>query len=280
MKPAPFDYLRAATAEEALDALHQTGTDARILAGGQSLVPMLNMRLARPALLVDIMRVGTLARIDDRGDTLRIGAGVRQLALERHSGLAQRQPLLALMLPWLGHLQSRSRGTVCGSVAHADPSAEMPLALVALQGAVHLRTRRRARQVPAGQFFTGMMVTDRADDELVEAVSFPTIRPGAGYAFREVSRRHGDFAIAAIAAVADHSGVRIAVGGVATQPTARQIPLADLDEALEAFAWELDARDDLHATARYRRELVRRIGRAVATEAMRDRDARLMKEAA
>ena len=280
MKPAPFDYLRAGTAEEALDALHQAGADARILAGGQSLVPMLNMRLARPALLIDIMRIDTLARIDDRGNALRIGAGVRQLALERHPGLARRQPLLALMLPWLGHVQSRSRGTVCGSVAHADPSAEMPLALVALDGAIHLRNRRRARQVPADQFFTGMMVTARADDELVEAVTFPALRPGTGYAFREVSRRHGDFAIAAIAAVADHAGIRLAVGGVATQPTARNMPLAGLDDALETFAWDLEARDDLHATARYRRELVRRIGRSVAMEAVRDRDARQMREAA
>lgn len=280
MKPAPFDYLRAGTAEQAVDALHQAGADARILAGGQSLVPMLNMRLARPALLIDIMRVDTLARIDDRGDTFRIGAAVRQLALERHPGLARRQPLLALMLPWLGHVQTRSRGTICGSVAHADPSAEMPLALVALQGDIHLRTRRRTRQVPAEQFFTGMMVTARADDELLEAVSFPTVQPATGYAFREVSRRHGDFAIAAIAAVADNSGIRLAVGGVATQPTARHMPFAGLDDALEAFAWDLEARDDLHATARYRRELVRRIGRSVAMEAVRDRDDRQKREAA
>ena len=281
MKPAPFDYLRAGTVAEALDALHKVGADARILAGGQSLVPMLNMRLARPAMLVDIMRIETLARIEDRGDSLRIGAGVRQLALERHDGLVHRQPLLALMLPWLGHVQTRSRGTVCGSVAHADPSAEMPLALVALEGTIHLRSRRRVRQVPAVEFFTGMMATARADDELLEAVSMPAIRPGHGYAFREVSRRHGDFAIAAFAAIADGDGIRLAVGGVAAQPTGRRMPLPGpaLDDALETLAWDLDARDDIHASARYRRELVRRIGRAVALAAVADRSARQTKDA-
>lgn len=287
MKPAPFDYLRAGSAEEALDALRRGGDEARVLAGGQSLLPMLNMRLARPALLVDIMRVDSLRRVEERGGHLLVGAGVRQMELERRPELAQRQPLLALVLPWLGHAQTRSRGTVCGSVAHADPSAEMPLALVALGGEVHLRARRRARRVPAEAFFTGMMVTARAADELIEAVSFPARRPGAGYAFREVSRRHGDYAIAACAAVADASGLRLAVGGVAAHPVARALPLPGapgddraLDDALDEFAWDLDARDDLHASARYRRELVRRIGREVARSAARDRDARDAKEAA
>lgn len=281
MKPAPFAYLRAAATEHALDALHRGGGEARVIAGGQSLVPMLNMRLARPALLVDIMHVAALRRLDDDGARLTIGAGVRQRELEARQGLAERQPLLALALPWIGHLQTRSRGTVCGSIAHADPSAELPLVLVALGGEVHLRSRRRARRLPAAAFFTGMMVTARAEDELIEAVSLPVIRPGTGYAFREVSRRHGDFAIAAFAAVADGQGLRLAVGGVAATPAARTLPADQaLGDALDAFAWDLDARDDLHASARYRRELVRRIGREVALAAIRDRETRTRREAA
>ena len=287
MKPAPFDYVRAGSTEEALEALRQGGGEARVLAGGQSLLPMLNMRLARPALLVDIMRVEALRRVEDRGGNLLVGAGVRQMELERRPDLSRQQPLLALMLPWVGHVQTRSRGTVCGSVAHADPSAEMPLALVALGGEVHLRTRRRARRVPAEGFFTGMMVTARAEDELVEAVAFPARRPGTGYAFREVSRRHGDYAIAACAAVANAAGLRLAVGGIAAHSMARSLPLpgtpsgdSALDDALDEFAWDLDARDDLHASARYRRELVRRIGREVARLAVRDRNTRTRKEAA
>jgi len=270
MKPAAFDYIRAATPEEVLDVLDREGGNARILAGGQSLVPMLNMRLARPDVLVDIMAIEEWSRIRDDGVMLRIGAAVRQGVVERFSDLARRQPLLAAALPWVGHVQTRSRGTVCGSVAHADPSAELPLVLVALGGAVHLRSRRRARQIPANEFFAGMMATSRADDEIVEAISVPLKRPDTGYAFREVARRHGDFAIIACAAVVDGSGSRLAIGGVADRPVTRLLPLSgakELPEALDEFAWDLDARDDLHATARYRRELVRRLGRVVIEEA-------------
>ncbi|MBV9736366.1 MAG: FAD binding domain-containing protein [Acidisphaera sp.] len=274
MKPAPFDYVRASDGAEVLDVLHRQGADARILAGGQSLLPMLNMRLARPAVLVDIMHVPSLQSIADDGTALRIGAAVRQAELEARPDLARRQKLLAAALPWIGHAQTRSRGTVCGSVAHADPSAELPLLLVALGGTVHLRSRRRHRAVEAGAFFTGMMATDRADDELIEAVSIPTARPGAGYAFREIGRRHGDFAIVACAAVVENGRARLGIGGVADRPVAQDMPGPDdeaLDEALDAFAWALEARDDLHATARYRRELVRRLGRATIEEAARCR---------
>jgi len=268
MKPPAFDYLRAETLEEALEALHQAGEEARVLAGGQSLLPMLNMRLARPALLVDIMRIAALREIRAEGAGLRIGAGVRQAALEGYPGLP---PLLAAALPWVGHAQTRSRGTICGSVAHADPSAEIPLVLVALRGMVHLRARRGARRVPAEAFFTGLMATARAEDEMIEAVSIPPAPPGAGFAFREVGRRHGDFAIVACAALVDGRGARLAVGGVADRPLARDLPLPGdpaLEDALGDFAWSLEARDDLHATAAYRRGLVRRMGRAVLEEAV------------
>ena len=169
--------------------------------------------------------------------------------------------LVALALPWTGHVQTRSRGTVCGSIAHADPSAELPLVLRALGGEVHLRSAKRRRRVAAKDFFAGMMATTRADEELIEAVSFPAVRHRC--AFREVARRHGDFAIVACAAVETGDGVRLAIGGVADMPVARDFPRLDgsaLDDALNGFAYELDARDDVHATARYRRDLVRMIG--------------------
>ena len=274
MKPAPFDYVRARTSDEVLAVLHEEGADARVLAGGQSLLPMLNMRLARPAVLVDIMAVAEWHILRDDGATLHIGAAVRQVEIERMADLQRRQPLLAAALPWVGHAQTRNRGTVCGSVAHADPSAELPLVLLVLGGNIHLRSRRRARHLSADAFFTGMMTTARADDEIIEAVSLPTVRPRTGYAFREVARRHGDFAIIACAAMVDDAGVRLAVGGVADRPTVCRLPSAtsqDVTELLDRFAWELDARDDLHATARYRRELVRQLGRAVIAEADRCR---------
>ncbi len=269
MKPPKFDYLRARNAAEVLETLHQEGSEARVIAGGQSLMPMLNMRLARPAVLVDVMHVAEWQSISDTGSALRIGAAVRQVAVMRHASLGQRVPLLAAAMPWLGHEQTRSRGTLCGSVAHADPSAEVALVLTALEGSVHLRSRRKARTLPAAEFFTGMMATARADDEVIEVISIPTARAGHGYAFREVARRHGDFAIVGCAAAAGPDGVRLAVAGVADTPRSVLLPVdpKTWDDALDAFAWSLDARDDLHATAHYRRELVRRLGRDVCLEA-------------
>jgi 2-furoyl-CoA dehydrogenase FAD binding subunit len=267
MKPAAFDYLRAEHLDEALDVLREDGSDARIIAGGQSLMAMLNMRLAKPKTLIDIMRLSELARIERKANTITIGAGVRQAALLAWPDLRASLPLVALALPWTGHVQTRSRGTVCGSIAHADPSAELPLVLQALGGEVHLRNAKKRRRVAAKDFFAGMMATTRADDELIEAISLPVVETRC--AFREVARRHGDFAIVACAAVATDSGVRLAVGGVADMPATRDLPRLEgsaLDDALNAFAYELDARDDVHATARYRRDLVRMIGRDLVRE--------------
>ena len=269
MKPAAFDYIRAEHLDEALDVLREDGSDARIIAGGQSLMAMLNMRLAKPRTLIDIMRLSDLARIERQGNTITIGAGVRQAALLAWPDLRASLPLVALALPWTGHVQTRSRGTVCGSIAHADPSAELPLVLRAIGGEVHLRSAKKRRRVAAKDFFAGMMATMRADDELIEAVSLPVVAKRC--AFREVARRHGDFAIVACAAVATDSGVRIAVGGVADMPATRDLPRLQgsaLDDALNALAWELDARDDVHATARYRRDLVRMIGRDLVREVL------------
>lgn len=273
MKPAPFDYVGAETVREAHAVLATEADEACVLAGGQSLIPMLSMRLVRPKVVVDIMRISALAGVDDDGQTMRIGAAVRQAELLR-ADLRDKQPLLSMALPWVGHAQTRSRGTLCGSAAHADPSAEIPLVLVALEGAIELSTRWRRRRVPAEAFFTGMMATARRPDELIEAIVVPCRRPDTGYAFREFGRRHGDFAIVACAALASPRGTRLAVGGVADRPVARNFADLDgraLEEALDTFAWELEARDDLHATAAYRRALVRRMGREMIEEARRCR---------
>lgn len=271
MKPAAFDYIRACDLAEALDALGQHGSDARIIAGGQSLLPMLNMRLAKPAVLIDVMAIAGLDKVRREGDAIVVPAGVRQAALMRRPELAAELPLLATALPWLGHYQTRARGTVCGSAAHADPSAEIPLCLVALDGEIRLRSRKKRRSVKASDFFAGMMVTDKSDDELIEAVAFPLAKPGTGHAFKEVARRHGDFAIVGCAAVATADAIHLAVAGVADTPQRRSFPLLEgsgLTDALNAFAWDLDARDDLHATARLRRDLVRSLGRDTIAEAL------------
>jgi 2-furoyl-CoA dehydrogenase FAD binding subunit len=274
VKPARFDYVRAESLDEALEVLHEEGSDARVLAGGQTLLPLINMRMARPRVLVDIMRLPELNRAESIDRAIRIGAAVRQAALEQRTDLLSQQPLLAAALPWVGHAQTRSRGTICGSVAHADPSAELPLVLIALGGEIELRSRANSRRVAAEKFFTGMMATDLGDDELIEAVRFPVASAGTGQAFREIGRRHGDFAIVACAAAVDSSAARLTVGGVADRPMTRELPLPGdtaLDDALDDFAWDLDARDDLHATAAYRRHLVRRLGRQTLEDAGRCR---------
>jgi 2-furoyl-CoA dehydrogenase FAD binding subunit len=271
MKPASFDYLRSETLDEALAALGELGGDARVLAGGQSLLPMLNMRLVQPKLLVDIGSLAALAEVRVIDGKLVVGAAVTQAELAARPTLAAEAPLLAGALPWVGHDQTRNRGTICGSIAHADPSAELPLCLLALGGEVVLRATSGRRILSADDFLLGVLATAKRDDELVEAVRFPLRQSGAGIAFREVAQRHGDFAIVACATIVTPAAIRLAIGGVAGRPMLREWPsdLDDdgLDDALNAFAWELGAVDDLHASARYRRELVRRMGRRTIEEA-------------
>jgi 2-furoyl-CoA dehydrogenase FAD binding subunit len=270
VKPAKFDYLRAASLAEAHEALAAEGADATVIAGGQTLVPLLSMRMARPKVLVDIMHVAELGGIAVKDNAIRVGASERQASLLAWPELAKRQPLLSFALPWVGHAQTRARGTVCGSAALADPSAEIPLTLVALNGEIELSSGKAKRRVTADDFFTGLMSTTREDDELIEAVRFPCAKPGEGHAFREFARRHGDFAIVACAAVATAQGTRLAVGGVADRPSAHDFGTlegAALGDALQDFAAELEAREDLNATAEQRRDLVRKLGRLVIEEA-------------
>ncbi|MFG1403117.1 FAD binding domain-containing protein [Xanthobacter sediminis] len=274
MKPRPFDYARPDTVEEALELLAAHGEAARILAGGQSLMALLNLRLAEPALLVDIARIPELRRITRRGGCVEFGAAVTQNAALGWPELADAVPLLARALPWVGHFQTRNRGTLCGSVAHADPSSEIPLSLAALEGEVVLRSVRGTRVLPASAFQKGLLSTARAADEMIVAVRFPDA-PGTGAAFREVARRHGDFAIVALAAVAGRDGVvRLAVGGVADRPLVRRLGPAEtgspeaLEAAADALARAAGGHDDVHASAHYRRDLVRRLGPAVVREAL------------
>lgn len=270
MKPKAFDYLKAGTVDDAVDALAAAGDDARIMAGGLSLMPMLNFRLVQPELLVDISKADGLNYIREAGGKVEIGAATRQSQLERWDGLAAKLPLIKAAFPFIGHYQTRARGTVCGSIAHSDPSSELPLSLAVLEGEVVLRSKRGERTLPAAEFQTGMLSTAKRSNEMVAAVRFPVARPGTGYGFTEMAQRRGDFAIVALAAAVDGSGIRLGVGGVADKPAVRDWEMLDgeaLDDALNAFAWDLGGYDDIHATARYRRELVRRLGRRVIEEA-------------
>jgi 2-furoyl-CoA dehydrogenase FAD binding subunit len=266
VKPAAFDYIRVDSADEAVALLDEYGDDARILAGGQSLMPMLNMRVAQPRVLLDISRAADLAEARLDSGALTIGAAVTQAAVQRRPHLAGEVPILTQAFPHLGHFQTRNRGTVCGSIAHADPSAELPLCLAALGGEIVLRSRSSRRTVPAGQFFRGVMTTVRQPTEIVESVRFPLARDGERHGFAEVALRHGDFAIVALAVVVSETEIRVGVGGVADRPWLRRWPrLAgeELDAALNQLAWDLAARDDQHASGAYRRHQVRTLGRGL-----------------
>jgi CO/xanthine dehydrogenase FAD-binding subunit len=199
VKPAPFEYVAPRTVQEALELL--AAPDARVLAGGQSLVPLLNFRLARPERLVDINRIDELALLRRAGGVLHIGATVRQAALERSPLVARHWPLLAQAVRHVGHAATRSRGTVAGSVAHADPRAELPVALTALGARFHLRSAAGARTLTAGELFQGALTTAIADGELLERIEVPPLPAGARTGFAEYARTHGDFAQAAVAVV-------------------------------------------------------------------------------
>jgi 2-furoyl-CoA dehydrogenase FAD binding subunit len=272
MKPASFDYARCDTVDDALELLAERGDEARIMAGGQSLMAMLNMRLVKLSIVVDIAELEELRYVKEGPGLVEFGASITQAAVESWPNLRQRLPLLAAAIPHIGHFQTRNRGTICGSLCHADPSSELPLCLATLGGEVVLRSRRKRRVLKAEEFQVGLLSTAKRPDEMMVAARYPAARTGWGYAFREISRRHGDFAIVALAAAVGQNRIRLGVGGVADKPTVREWDNLDdesLADALNDFAWDLGGSDDIHATARYRREMVRRLGKRVIEEARR-----------
>ena len=276
MKPAPFGYVRPATLEDAVSELAAAGGAGKILAGGQSLVPVLALRLGRPSILVNISGLRSLATVDrdrSRGDVLRIGAAARQRQVER-AATASAVPLLGMALPFIGHRELRSRGTVCGSLAHADPGAELPAVACCLGATLHLAGPDGRRDVPAAEFFVGPMTTALAADEILEAVSFPAARDGEGYGFAELARRHGDFALAGVVTrVRSSPGGEVTEAvlagfGVSDRPVTRDVTSAvrvaaaadDRGAALRgpmtALAAELvDTAGDAHGSQAYRRRL-------------------------
>jgi aerobic carbon-monoxide dehydrogenase medium subunit len=270
VKPVDFDLHRPATLDAALALLAGYGDDARVLAGGQSLVPLLNFRLARPDHVVDIGRVPGLGDLRETPDGLVVGAMVRQSGAERAAAVAARCPLLAAALPWIAHPPIRARGTICGSLAHADPAAELPAVAVALDATFVAVSTGGQREIAAADFFQAHLTTALRPDELLAAVRFPAAAPGTGAAFCEASRRRGDFAMAGVAAqvtLADGviADARVCVSGVAGVPlrcagSERALLGSAADpEALHAAAGAaldiLDPAGDLHATADYRRHL-------------------------
>ncbi|MFB9731711.1 FAD binding domain-containing protein [Ornithinimicrobium kibberense] len=285
MKPAPFGYHAPADLDEALALLAELGPDAKVLAGGQSLVPVLNMRLANPAHLVDLNRVPGLDHVTVEDDAVVVGALVRHAALLSHSAARTAQPLLRQALSWVAHPAIRNRGTTVGSIVHADPSGEMPTILAVTDGSVLLRSAGGERVVPAAEFFVGPMESCVADDEIAVEARFGRFPAGTRTGFTEIARRHGDYALAgvALAVQVEEAGDAGSSGGTgggriraarAGYVSVSEVPgvldltpvlgAASLDDVrdrrladalAEAVAAHVDPVDDIHASADYRRHL-------------------------
>jgi len=280
MKPAPFRYWRPASLDEALALLAEHGDLAKPLAGGQSLVPMMNLRLAQPAELIDIGALPGLDGIREDGEAIEIGALASHQSIADSPVVGRHCPLLAEAAAWIGHYAIRQRGTLGGSLAHADPCAQLPLAAVTLGATLELASRRGRRTVAADDFFVSVMTTAIEPDELLVSVRFPVEGRGEGAAFRLFNRRHGDFAIVAVAACAALDGDRVArlrlgVGGVEGAPRALHALAAAQPGRTADAAWiadvaaaardAVDAQDDGRISALYRRELTETlVARALA----------------
>jgi aerobic carbon-monoxide dehydrogenase medium subunit len=285
MKPPPFAYHRPTSVEEATRLLADLGDEAKVVAGGQSLVPLLNFRLAAPRHLVDVNAIAGLDRLDSADGAVEVGATVRDARLLRERAVAAVHPLLVEATGWIAHPVIRNRGTVCGSLAHADPAAELPAVLALLGGSVEAVAWRRggltSRRVPAAELFAGPLQTTLDADELVVAAMFPTLAARTGWAVEELARRHGDFALAGVVLTVTVDGDGKPTEGRAAFLSCAPTPLvvdigpaldcgdADANPLYDLVAAALDPTEDIHASGEYRRHLaatltVRALDRALA----------------
>jgi len=287
VKPAKFEYHTPASVDEALAILGHYDGEARVLAGGQSLVPLMNFRLATPRAIVDLNRIAELAYVGEDGEIVRIGSMTRQRRLEFAPLVAAKLPLLREALRWVGHLPTRSRGTIGGSIAHADPSAEIPMVLQALEGEIVARGSQGERRIAAQNLFHAALTTSLAPLEIITEVRLPAMPAQAGYAVEEFARRKGDFAIAAVAVTLVRDGerctkARLATAGVGPIPIRLRDAEAVLEqkglsedaitEAADKAAAEVDPVSDLNGSAEYRRHLTgvltsRAVAKAIAAGA-------------
>ena len=271
MKPAPFAYRRPGSLTEALEALAGE-PGAKVLAGGQSLVPLLSMRLAAPSALVDINALPDLDHVTVSDDGVRVGALARHADVLADGKAAECQPLLAMALSHVAHATIRNRGTTVGSIVHADAAAEMPVVLSLLGGSVEAVSVRGARTIAAADFFAGPLESTLAAGEIATEAFFPALRPGEGVGFVEIARRHGDYALVGVAGLVRVEGdevveARLGYLSVNDMPTVVDVTGHDPEEVAEHVLTELEPSDDIHATAAYRAHLVKVLTRRVLTQA-------------
>lgn len=272
MKPASFEFFAPSTVAEAISLLETHGFDAKLLAGGQSLIPTMNFRLAQPGVIIDLNRVEGLSYIREEKDTVVIGAMTRQYELEKSKLIKKKLPLLHETMPNIAHPQIRNRGTLGGSLVHADPAAELPSVMCALDAVFHLTGPEGEREVPANDFYMGMFAVDLEAEEILTAVSIPVMNPQSGSAFLEIARRHGDYALAGVAVIVDQdkkgvcTNVRIVYLSVGDAPVTAENaadvlqgkkvePALIAAAAKTAAAEDVEPEGDIHASAEYRRHL-------------------------
>ena len=282
MKPASFDYVRAESVAQVVQVLAAAGGDGKVIAGGQSLMPMMNFRLVKPSVLVDINRIPRLDMVQARGDKIAIGALVRHRMTATDALIAKHVPVLHHAMKHVAHLTIRNRGTFCGSVCHADPAAEMPMMSLLLNGIVHIASPRGGRVLAAQDFFVGSLVTALEPDELVTEIEIDMLSADTGWGFEEFARRHGDYALAAVAVTMQRrdgvaSDVRISLMGVGEMPMrmtqieamleGREVNARLIEEAIDGLRALLDPNSDLNASADYRRHLAGVLARRAVTDA-------------
>jgi carbon-monoxide dehydrogenase medium subunit len=275
VKPAPFAYKKVRALDEAI-ALLGENLDARLLAGGQSLMATLNMRLSAPNLLIDINGIGGLDEIARKDDTIEIGALTRHVEAERSDTIAHYAPLIARAMPFIGHAAIRNRGTLGGSIAFADPAAELPACLLALDGEVTAQGPKGQRTIKAGDYFQGLYETALGPQEILTALRVPAADSNTRTGFAELARRHGDYAIVGLAATARADGtrlkdVRLAYFGVGNTPlraTKSEAALAGGDVEAAVAALDLDPHDDIQASAAVKKHLAGVLLRRVAAQLM------------
>ena len=283
MKPPPFAYFAPGSLQEATLLLAEHGDDAKVIAGGQSLIPLMSLRLARPSVLVDLNGIDELTGVDAGADTTTIGAMTRHRSVERSDVIARAIPLLAAAAPYIGHVAIRTRGTVGGSLSHADPAAELPAVALALDATFIACTATGEREITADDFFAGYFTTTLEPDEVLTSIRFPNAPAGTGVSVQEMARRHGDFAMVAVAASVTMAGdaigdARLALINVADRPVRAAEAEAGLRgspptpdsiaAAADAATRDLSPVSDLHASATYRRTVAAVLVRRALTEAV------------
>jgi aerobic carbon-monoxide dehydrogenase medium subunit len=291
MKPAPFKYIAAASLEHALSLKEEHGDEAKFLAGGQSLIPAMNFRLARPAVVIDINEIEALAGIRAQAGAVRVGSLTRYRALQRDEVFARQFPLIGEALPHIAHPQIRNRGTIGGNLSHADPASELPAIALALRARFHVRSAKRERWIEAADFFTGALTTDLQPDEMLVEIEWPSPRPRSGSCFMEIARRRGDFAIAGVAAMVTLdkrdkcSEIRLALCGVGETPVDASATADGLIgqspgeqaicDAAAVLQGMVEPAGNVHATADYQRHVAGVLAeRALTTAFERVRDGR------